>query len=564
MTQSRPLSTTQSQKSSRPPPPGYPLLNHPTESKSPLLSLPLLFFQKCQSSISLSQIWTCTQYGVGLWLVLSIWKEVRDAWDEIVEDVEEKSKRMEDHDLPFVSSEGVDLCLEQELQESTLIDSTSASKSSYTSSLKSTSSQPQKPISKRIRRDAAHVRDLMLRLEASGLPLKSEDEDGKEISVEKVLKSLTRTEGQLLCNTLLSPPSFSISNAHANANAHNHTHATPSASAWDNIGGLTHIKEALLDLIYPLLHHNPTLHPYGELLSHPPGVLLYGPPGCGKTMLARALTHSTNARCLCITPSTLFRKYVGETNLNVRAIFSLAQKISPCLILIEELDGLFRERVGDEHEVSREVKTEFLSLWDGIQGNPQNVIVIGATNRPFDVDPAFLRRMPRSFFVGLPDVESRIAILNNLLDSVPLYPGKEMIPDMARGLEGYSGSDIKEVLRTAALFPLREARQSSEGDHLPPLRSLMMEDIQRAMERVSPTPLSISYRAALTEYANGAHGRGNGFGMQEEMLEYNRDRNSFFPDPPRPNGYYPSSNDHLESELSESSSSSLEEDDDYF
>lgn len=297
------------------------------------------------------------------------------------------------------------------------------------------------------------------------------------------------------------------------------------------------MKEGLLDVMYPLLQQQYGVDDnYGGLLSPNSGggILFYGPPGCGKTMLASALAQSVGARFLCVRPSTLFRKFVGETNLNVRALFSLARKIQPCVIFVDELDGLFRERgsANDEHDVNRDLKTEFMQLWDGItttspfsndgkdqdksSGSQNQVIVIGATNRPFDVDAAFLRRMPRSFFVGLPNFSSRCEILRCILRKVPLTSDFD-VELIARETEGYSGSDLKELLRTAALIPLRECRlsltqqlqqrkkqqspQKLDEIQVPPLRPLRTNDVLIAKESVQPTQWSNHYRNALVEYA---------------------------------------------------------------
>lgn len=183
---------------------------------------------------------------------------------------------------------------------------------------------------------------------ASGMPLRSFEEEN---SVERVLLSLTRAEANILQQCLWVPSSGS------------------SPTSFSEISGLHTIKQSLLDLVWTLKSgscSNSAAHnqnPYSHLVEHPPGVLLYGPPGCGKTMLVKALAAATKLPCLVVTQSVLFRKYVGETQLQVRALFSLAKKLSPCILCIDELDGLFRERSATEHDVSRDLKTEFLQWY---------------------------------------------------------------------------------------------------------------------------------------------------------------------------------------------------------
>lgn len=196
--------------------------------------------------------------------------------------------------------------------------------------------------------------------------------------------------------------------------------------------------------------------------------------------------------CLLITPSVLLRKYVGESNQQCRNLFSLAQKLSPCIICIDELDGLFRKRSENEHEVSRDLKTEFLQHWDGMLSRSVRNLVVGATNRPFDVDEAVLRRFTQSHLVGLPDLHARTRFLDRLLQEIPTAPNVDA-SQLALQTEGYSPSDLRRLLQTAAaLGPLRES--------LAQPRPLTLDDIQHAIHTVPATPLSPSYRHALAHF----------------------------------------------------------------
>eukprot|EP00573_Skeletonema_grethae_P006932 CAMPEP_0201710422 /NCGR_PEP_ID=MMETSP0578-20130828/58624_1 /ASSEMBLY_ACC=CAM_ASM_000663 /TAXON_ID=267565 /ORGANISM="Skeletonema grethea, Strain CCMP 1804" /LENGTH=458 /DNA_ID=CAMNT_0048199453 /DNA_START=1 /DNA_END=1377 /DNA_ORIENTATION=+ len=373
----------------------------------------------------------------------------------------------------------------------------------------------------------AATRELAARLRSAGILYAKEASSDEKRTVESIVKSLTRSEGNVLSQTLLTPLDGGIVDGEKQQSADSAAEAA--TQAWNNIGGLADAKESLLDLAFPLLPTSPmpgfekNAGYYGGLLANPPGVLLYGPPGCGKSMLVRALAATVGARFLVVSPSCLLRKYVGETNLNVRALFSVARKIAPCVLFVDELDGLFRER-GGEDDVGRDLKTEFLQLWDGIRHHQQcidsssSILVIGATNRPFDVDPAFLRRMPRRVFVGLPDHDARISILQNMLKHVPLDRSFD-VNTVAHKTGGYSPSDLREVLQAAALYPLREARarmmtnSAERGDNelpskmqIPPLRSLSNDDVLRALAVAKPTHFSRKYQRQLMDYVRTSGG----------------------------------------------------------
>ena len=209
-------------------------------------------------------------------------------------------------------------------------------------------------------------------------------------------------------------------------------------------------------------------------------------------MLVKALSSTARFPCLVITPSVLLRKYVGETNLQVRSLFSLAAKLAPCILCIDELDGLFRERSESEHEVSRDLKTEFLQWIDGMMTLPKQadrkILVIGATNCPFDVDSAILRRLPQEHFVGLPNMPARSVLLTKLLRTVPTEKALD-IHQIAMRTEGYSPSDLRQLLQTAALSgPIRDSGRSQDSEA--PARPLSTDDVLEALRSVPPTPMS--------------------------------------------------------------------------
>jgi SpoVK/Ycf46/Vps4 family AAA+-type ATPase len=194
-------------------------------------------------------------------------------------------------------------------------------------------------------------------------------------------------------------------------------HAKISSLIILEIGGLDHIVQDLREsVIYPLCYPQLFTSASG-LLGAPKGVLLYGPPGCGKTMLAKALAKESNATFINLHVSTLTDKYYGESNKLVSALFSLARKLQPAIIFIDEIDSFLRERRSNDHETTGMMKAEFMSLWDGLTtGEDYRIVVLGATNRPNDIDTAILRRMPKRFSVRLPTDQQRRNILEIVCD----------------------------------------------------------------------------------------------------------------------------------------------------
>nr|XP_018264327.1 uncharacterized protein I303_02492 [Kwoniella dejecticola CBS 10117]OBR86485.1 hypothetical protein I303_02492 [Kwoniella dejecticola CBS 10117] len=213
------------------------------------------------------------------------------------------------------------------------------------------------------------------------------------------------------------------------------------------------------------------------------GALLFGPPGTGKTLLARAVAAESGARMLAIQPSDVNDMYVGEGEKLVKAAFSLARRLSPCVVFLDEVDALFGARIsrGSAGSMSHNLLlTEFMQEMDGlssaIANKDKRVVVIGATNRPFDLDDAVLRRLPRRLLVDLPSVEGRKAILEILLGGESVAEDVDL-EKLAKETDGFSGSDLKHLCVSAALAAVKDTVKvpwlqaaTSESDSAIPIR----------------------------------------------------------------------------------------------
>jgi SpoVK/Ycf46/Vps4 family AAA+-type ATPase len=204
----------------------------------------------------------------------------------------------------------------------------------------------------------------------------------------------------------------------------------------------------------------PEAFSYGILATEKiSGALLYGPPGTGKTLLAKAVAKESGSTVLEVSGSQIMDKYVGEGEKNVAAIFSLARKLSPCIVFLDEADAVFASRDAMRERAShRDVLNQFLKEWDGL--NDLSVFVMVATNRPFDLDDAVIRRLPRRLLVDLPTQADRKEIIRIHLKGEQLDESVDL-EDIAKRTPFYSGSDLKNIAVSAALACVKEENEQA-------------------------------------------------------------------------------------------------------
>ncbi|MCL1966030.1 MAG: AAA family ATPase, partial [Candidatus Bathyarchaeota archaeon] len=213
---------------------------------------------------------------------------------------------------------------------------------------------------------------------------------------------------------------------------------------WDQVVGLDVAKKAVKEaIVYPV--QRPDLYPLGW----PRGILLFGPPGCGKTLLAAAVATEIDANFYSIDAASIMSKWLGEAEQNVAKLFGSARKVAnegkAAIVFVDELDSLMGTH---SNEVGGEirVKNQFLKEMDGItdKGKNLHIYVIGATNKPWDLDWAFIRRFQKRVLVPLPDSATRLNMLKHYSSNLTISSNVDL-PELARLVEGFSGSDIRDV-----------------------------------------------------------------------------------------------------------------------
>lgn len=225
-------------------------------------------------------------------------------------------------------------------------------------------------------------------------------------------------------------------------------------------------------------------------------------------MLAKAVANEAKSTFFSISASSLTSKYVGEGEKLVRALFAMARELQPSIIFIDEIDSILSERSDSEHEASRRLKTEFLLQFDGLGSNSTDrLLVMGATNRPGDLDEAALRRLIKRIYIPLPEDATRSALILYLLrDQNHTLAGKDL-DLLVRDTSGYSGSDLTAVCREASLGPIRRVKDlmKIEASKIP---AITYADFKKALSVIRPSVSQGSL--SMFEKWNTEHGtRGN-------------------------------------------------------
>jgi len=268
-------------------------------------------------------------------------------------------------------------------------------------------------------------------------------------------------------------------------------------TTYEDIGGLQEELRRVREMVELPLRHPELFQRLG--IEPPKGVLLHGPPGCGKTLLARAVANESEANFLSINGPEIMSKFYGESEARLREMFQQAQKNSPSIIFIDELDAIAPKREEVTGEVERRVVAQLLALMDGLTGRG-NVIVIGATNRPGALDPALRRpgRFDREVEIGVPDKQGRHEVLQIHTRGMPLPKDVDLIK-LAAMTHGYTGADLAALTRETAMKALRRylPEINLEEARIPPSvlekMEVRMEDFMNAYKEITPTAMREVY-----------------------------------------------------------------------
>ncbi len=275
---------------------------------------------------------------------------------------------------------------------------------------------------------------------------------------------------------------------------------------FSGVGGMEALKEEIrMKILYPMQHAD-LFKAYDKKIGG--GVLLYGPPGCGKTLISKATAGEIKANFIALGLHQILDMWIGNSEKNMHNIFELARKNAPCLLFFDEVEALAADRRDLRQSAGRNLINAFLSEMDGAQSENDGVLVLGATNAPWHIDPAFRRpgRFDRTLFVPPPDLPGRSAIIDVMRADKPI--GELDAQTLAKKMPHFSGADIKAVFDLATESVLSEAMKN--GKVIP----LKTKDFIKAAKRHKPT--TTSWFDSAKNYALYS----NQGGMYDEILQY--------------------------------------------
>ncbi len=263
-----------------------------------------------------------------------------------------------------------------------------------------------------------------------------------------------------------------------------------------DVAGLDEVKKSItIRMINPVKYPD-KYKMYGKKSGG--GVLLYGPPGTGKTMIAKAIANEVGAKFYAVKGSDIVSKWVGESEKNINSLFEEANKQDRAIIFIDEMDNLLGSRGVDTHNDKR--VNEFLQQIDGFAGRNQNLLLLGATNRPWDIDSAATRsgRFSEKIYLPLPDAPARRFMIDKNMKNVPVSKDFD-IDKIVEQTDGYSGADLEELCDRAKDEPLLKAIATDS------VVDVTNEDFDKILEKMPPsvTPKEIERFEKYNEEING-------------------------------------------------------------
>jgi len=278
------------------------------------------------------------------------------------------------------------------------------------------------------------------------------------------------------------------------------------AISFKDVGGMEELKEEIrMKIIYPMTHSE-MFKAYGKSMGG--GLLLYGPPGCGKTYLARATAGEIQANFMSVGIHDVLNMWIGESEKSIHHLFDMARKHTPCVLFFDEVDALGAKRADMKASGARHMVNQFLMEMDGTEHSNEGILVMAATNAPWDVDSAFRRpgRFDRVLFVTPPDAPARAAVLRLMGRGKPLE--EVDFEAVAKKTEKFSGADLKALVDTAVEEKLKEAMKEGK------LKPLSTKDLLKAVEKVRPS--TAEWFSTAKNYAQYS----NQDGTYDDILKY--------------------------------------------